>query len=625
MARAVPVVVAFAVCLVVVDSVTAQTLFRIPEPIARNASVAGGRVQGIVRDDRGLAVAGVSIVAMGATLATARSDALGKFALALAPGDYVLRATRDGYISTYREAVRIQTAALVEREITLFRPDTPEAVRSALIAAVGRTPGHTGVTTAPDLSGDDHAHSETAWRLRHLPRSVLRDGEGSAGTFTATKEFKPSTTIVESALQESARAAASYFTETDFSGQLNLVTTSAASAGSRSLPIAAPRGIAYVSVGAPLGSGGDWRIRGTMAGGDLSSWAMLGEYQASRDRTHAVALGVSYSVQGYVAGRTGPRSIEPGESRSVGGAYLFDRWRLGRGASVEYGFRLDRYDYTAPHLLLSPRIGARAQVLPRFFVSARGSQRMVAPGADEFLPPASAGLWLPPERTFSTLTPGAPFRVERVRHLEFALEREFGAPDAPRTFGVAHFRQEAENQLATLFGLDEASAVGHYYVATPGTVSIEAWQVRVGGQLASGLRGTIGYAVVDANWIRGRYSRTVVFRAPSVIRPDRERLHDFTATLDASLAESTQLTIDYRFDNVFSRLRRDGRRPAPGHRFVVLLHQALPYQPIRDGRLEAVFSMRTMFREDEDIRAFYDELLTVAPPLRLMGGVQVKF
>src|SRR4029453_18783709 len=133
MARHVPVVVVFAAC-VVVESVGAQTLFKISEPIARTASAAGGRVQGIVRDDRGLAVAGVSIVAMGATLATARTDALGKFAMALAPGDYVLRATRDGYISTYREAVRIQTAALVEREITLFRPDAPAAVKTALIA-----------------------------------------------------------------------------------------------------------------------------------------------------------------------------------------------------------------------------------------------------------------------------------------------------------------------------------------------------------------------------------------------------------------------------------------------------------------------------------------------------------
>jgi hypothetical protein len=60
-------------------------------------------------------------------------------------------------------------------------------------------------------------------------------------------------------------------------------------------------------------------------------------------------------------------------------------------------------------------------------------------------------------------------------------------------------------------------------------------------------------------------------------------------------------------------------------RFDLRLHQALPYQPIRGASLEVLVAVRTLFRELGRGGSFYDELLTVSPPLRLMGGVQVRF
>ena len=52
----------------------------------------GGHIRGVVRDEHGSAVGGVSIVALGTTLASAQSDSTGRFTLALPPGEYVLRA-----------------------------------------------------------------------------------------------------------------------------------------------------------------------------------------------------------------------------------------------------------------------------------------------------------------------------------------------------------------------------------------------------------------------------------------------------------------------------------------------------------------------------------------------------
>ena len=69
----------------------------------------------------------------------------GRFQLYLPPGDYVLRASRDGYLSTYREPVRVVSTTLLERNITL----TKQGVASVI----------------PASSADDHSHGDTAWRL----------------------------------------------------------------------------------------------------------------------------------------------------------------------------------------------------------------------------------------------------------------------------------------------------------------------------------------------------------------------------------------------------------------------------------------------------------------------------
>jgi hypothetical protein len=60
-------------------------------------------------------------------------------------------------------------------------------------------------------------------------------------------------------------------------------------------------------------------------------------------------------------------------------------------------------------------------------------------------------------------------------------------------------------------------------------------------------------------------------------------------------------------------------------RFDVQVHQGLPFQPIKGGKLEVVFALQSLFRDVRDPGSLYDELLTVAPPKRMMSGVQVRF
>jgi hypothetical protein len=211
---------------------------------------------------------------MGTTLAAARSDSTGRFDIALPPGEYILRANREGYTSTYREPVRVQTSVPLERDITLIRQGP--AATSEVTAALTNS----AALATPDT--DDHSHSDAAWRLRHLTRTVLRDTAPAAATDTVTsgEDFRPQSSVASDVMANSALAAASFLSRTDFTGQVNFLTTSAV-AQTTSGQSDWARGVAYAAVGAPVGLRGDWLIRGAMTAGDLSSWALVGEYDGT--------------------------------------------------------------------------------------------------------------------------------------------------------------------------------------------------------------------------------------------------------------------------------------------------------------------------------------------------------
>ena len=318
---------------------------------------------------------------------------------------------------------------------------------------------------------------------------------------------------------ESTRAATSFFTNTNFTGQVNFLTTGSLGGNVPLLETMMPRGIAYASVSAPVGSLGDWTVRAAMTPGSTSSWVLLGQYQAHPDRAHVVNVGLSYSSQLSASGEAAAVASVNDQARSAGGLSFRDQWRVWSALDLDYGIRLDRYDYVQGGNFFSPSLGARLALLPGTKLTVRASERAIAPGAEEFLPPPSAGPWLPPERTFSPLISGAAFRAERVRDFEVGLEQQIGRGAFAPTFAVRRLRQDAEHQIATLFGLDAESGVGHYYAANPGSVGLDVWAFSASGQMLPRLRGYVEYTVGGADW-RSRAAvgrdrpRCAVGRAP---------------------------------------------------------------------------------------------------------------
>lgn len=593
MPRHVPVSIAWIGSVLITASAFAQQPGRAQAPVTQQASMAGGHIRGVVRDDAGLAVNGVMVVAVGTTLAAVKSDVTGRYSLSLPPGEYILRAARDGYVSTYREPVRMQTSATLERNITLLRQGGPANV--SLLPSAG--------------DKEDHAHDEAAWRLRYLPRTALRDiGQGNG--MTLSDAF------------EAASTPASILTNTGLSGQVNYLTASLLPSSTPGQSADWGRSIAFASVGAPVGDVGDWVVRGAFNAGDISSWVLHGEYRSRPSQAHMLTLGLSHSAQ-VLIDRSGLTTTD--QSRSVGEVYGYDRWHAAPRLDLSYGMRVDRYDYLATPTLVSPQAGMRLQAANRTYAVMSLSFDRIAPGADEFLPPSVTGPWMPPQRTFSPLG-GAPLSAEGVQTYAFGLDRTFGSTDHTRTLSVRRFRQDVDDQVATLFGVDIAGDSNHYYVATSGDAQIDGWSVGIGGDFSRYVTGNVTYALGQAAWTPGSGALALARVAPSAMRDGRESVHDLTTSLSTRVpSTSTDVSFVYRVSSSFTPAEAINRAPQLGGRFDLELRQMLPYQPIRGGRLDVLFAVRNLFYDAHDTRSMYDELLTAKPPLRLVGGIQIRF
>ena len=86
----------------------------------------------------------------------------------------------------------------------------------------------------------------------------------------------------------------------------------------------------------------------------------------------------------------------------------------------------------------------------------------------------------------------------------------------------------------------------------------------------------------------------------------------------------TRVSVAYRINTAFSRPGLNAT-PGLGARFDMQINQALPFQPLRGGRLEVLIAVSNLLRDLRQTGSMYDELLTIAPPLRLLGGVQIRF
>lgn len=594
-----------------------------PPELRTVAAVLGGAIDGTVSDERGGPLPGAMVTVLGATMAMTVTDAHGRFALDRLPaGEYTLRAHLNGFAASRRENVRVGTMASATYKVQLRRLDTavattgtaPDTLPARPIIAAGF--GLPQVETA-DVAGaakDDHSHTETAWRLRHLARSILKD---STSTVVVTDD---TTAMFGSPKDSGASMASSLFADLPFSGEVNLLTTGAFAPGDLFSGSAMPRGVAYLAIGAPTGAG-DWALRAAMSEGDLSSWIVAGSFVSRRGASHSYDLGLSYSAQEYQGGNPLALAALTDGSRNVGEIYAIDRWNLAPGVAFEYGGRYARYDYLTRPGLFSPRAGVRLEPAKGTRVTAVLMQRMVAPGAEEFLSPG-VGPWLPPERTFSPLA-GDSLRVERARSLDVMLEHEFTGAYA---LGVRRFFQGVTNQLTTMFGVqlpDGPRSVGHYYVGSAGSLDAEGWGVRLRTLSSKRVSGSIDYSLTHSRW--NAAGDVAGWAALAATRADQKDIHDITTSIQTDIPETaTRVFVLYKVNSAYSRASADPADAGLDGRFDVQVNQALPFG-VAGTKWEVLVGVRNLFRDPNDPASVYDELLVVRPPKRVVGGFLVRF
>ncbi len=594
-------------------------------PLSSAARTAGGSITGAVSDERGGPLGGATVSAIGLmAMAAVITDQHGRFTIAALPaGDYIVRAHLTGFAASRRESVRVVGSAAFAPLLQLRRIDAVVATSGSAEATLSTRPIVAAGFQLPQgeegtAGKDSHSHSETAWRLRHIKRSVLKSDNGSSIFDAENSDLEQS--FFGRALDGAASVAAALFTDVPLNGEVNILTTNTFAPGELFGGSGLPRGIAYFSIGSPTPAG-EWTVRAAMSEGDLASWILAGSFASRPDSAHAYAVGLSYSTQEYQGGNPAALAAIREGGRNAGEIYAFDRWTLSPWLTLDYGARYARYGYLQDRGYVSPRFGFTLEPSAGTRFSALMVQRMVAPGAEEFLPRATTGPALPPERTFAPFT-GQEMRAERARLVDLQLEHDF---DGAYVFGVRRFYQNVDDQLVTMFRVapaGEPESVGHYYVANVGAFDASGWAFRMSSPPSSRMRASVDYAVTKAHWIARNAEIGSVL--PAVLRPETESIHDITTSLQTDIQETaTRLCLVYRINSGFTRSGPDAR-PGFDSRFDVQINQALPFG-VAGTRWEVLVGMRNLFREVGDPSSVYDELLVVRPPKRFVGGFLVRF
>jgi hypothetical protein len=602
------------------------------QPVGHLASLAPGSIQGTVLDEKGAPVSGAMVSALGTSTAFTVSDRSGRFELrTLSPGPYLVRAHLSGFTASRGQIVDVHPSSRASSSIALHHVAAGHPVLTA-----GMGPGigsaepvavDDAVPTGTSGSQPTDDHSEMAWRLRHARRGILKNAVVPEEVLTDDQP-EPEAFGRNGLFAAPARMASNFFGSTPFSGQFNLLTTGAFDSPQQLFTTDSfARSVAYVSVGAPAGSAADWTVHGALTQGDISSWIVAGSYVTRAPARHQYDVGLSYSTQRYNAGNPAAFHDVGDTSRNAGAVYGFDTFRLTPTLALTYGTRYARYDYLEGRSLLSPRAGLIVSPTPHVRISGLLSRREVAPGAEEFLPPSEGGIWLPPQRTFSSLSSDEPLQAERTTHAQVEMERDI----AGATIVLRGFTQRVDNQLVTAFGVNvpdhPPTSLGHYFVGNDGEVNASGWTAGVRAAFANRVRGSIEYTQTHAEWTPTSDLSYLILLAPAASRLESDRIHDVAATVETDVPEtSTKVFVMYRVSSAFAH-------PAsspPDHslfdaRFDVQVRQSLPFMDFSSARWEMLIAVRNFFREAAPDQSVYDELLVVRPPKRIVGGLTLHF
>ncbi len=607
--------------------------------VRRVAVTLAGNIEGRVEDERGAPLTGAMVSALGSTSAVAVTDQAGWFVMrALPAGAYMVRAHMSGFAPSRRQLVEVRATASTRVSATLQRtaaanllqPPPPPKIIAAGLAPVGLE--FDPLAVAPlRASGDStdatEDRSEKDWRLRHLPRSVLKTTTDRAAATSPERassgdNAQPGTAA---AVARAMGAPVRLLGDLPLTGQVNLLTSGSLDGGFHPWSSDnAVRGAAFLKVAGPAWGYGDWSAR-LLTQADLGSWFLSGAFRNRAPSRNLYNVGFSYSTQRTTSAvPLGLPSLDRTAvtGRAAGTLYGVGQVVLSRRLTIDYGARYSRYDYLDRVDLFSPSVMVTLVPLDRFRIRAGASRRMLAPGAEEFMEPLTSALWVPPERTFVGYSPAVP---ERTFRYDVAVERDL-TPGLMVSFGSS-YQNTTDQQIAYFGGTPSGDQQRHYGIGNAGDVIARGLSVGVSHRLLSRLRGAVVYEITDARWLPATTPGADLLLVGYRPRQASEHLQDVTTSVETVLpVTATQVYVAYRVNTGFARFGGgDATGAGLDSRFDLEVTQGLPFLGFTSSQWQVLLAVKNLFRDASRDGSFYDELLVVKPPTRILGGVVVRF
>ena len=256
------------------------------------------------------------------------------------------------------------------------------------------------------------------------------------------------------------------------------------------------------------------------------------------------------------------------------------------------------------------------------------AQRMVAPGAEEFVASETPGPWLPPERTFAPLGgpgPGNAFSVERARYVDLLVEHEFDdALRHRRAPLLSERRQSAGHALRPQCA--RRAAVGRPLLrrqrrlARRGRLGAARQQHR-----GKRVRGSVDYSFTRARWLdRGDMADIAAWRPrrfatrPKICTTSRRRSRPRFPKPRRACSCSTRSTPDTP-----GPTRRNCAPASTPDSTCRSTRRCPSSSAARGGKCCSGFAICSAIPTIP--ASVYDELLVVRPPKRVVGGFLVRF
>ena len=446
------------------------------------ASIAPGSIHGVVQDERGAPVAGAMVSALGATTAFAVTDRAGRFELRHAVARSLSAFARIWRLRRVARADgrRARRARALVVDCDAARPSAarPLPMLAAGVGSASATRGSAARRPATRQPNRRHRRRRStarlAWRLRHARRGVLKDAtlpidllaDGTGRDASRRRRFLGRAVGFAGAPRHELVRRHAVF------GQVNLLTT-----GSFDTPQQlftadiSSRSIAYLSR----------RRAGRRSGRlDRARRADAGRYLVvdRRRRVHDARAGAPSLRHRPVVQHAALR-----RRQSAGAARRHrrqpQRRRRSTGSTpspstpaltVTYGARYARYDYSTARSLISPRVALTLSPAPTLRINAA----VVAPRDSRPAPRNScrrrdSGIWLPPQRTFSSLVRGRRSKPSARRTSTVGVERDFGRSTVVGPRVPPARRRSARDGVRRRPAGQPPAPVGHYSSATSAT------------------------------------------------------------------------------------------------------------------------------------------------------------